>query len=107
MRNRVMFLSRLLSINEKDKGSSPAGLHDRHWKYGSLFACIGSSELLLTSLAQLFYGFIYKESVSYLPGLVFLITAGILVIEFCLSLVLYSIMSSEPVSVTETVIKVS
>ncbi|CAG2230068.1 unnamed protein product [Mytilus edulis] len=74
---------------------------------GSLFACIGSSELLLTSLAQLFYGFIYKESVSYLPGLVFLITAGILVIEFCLSLVLYSIMSSEPVSVTETVIKVS
>ncbi|VDI25687.1 MFS transporter, PCFT/HCP family, solute carrier family 46 (folate transporter), member 1/3 [Mytilus galloprovincialis] len=74
---------------------------------GSLFACIGSSELLLTSLGQLFYGFIYKESVSYLPGLVFLITAGILVIEFCLSLVLYSVMSSEPVSVTETVIQVS
>ncbi|XP_052058550.1 proton-coupled folate transporter-like [Mytilus californianus] len=74
---------------------------------GSLFACIGSSELLLTSLAQLFYGYVYKETVSYLPGLVFLITAGVLVIEFCLSLVLYSIMSSEPISVTETVIKVS
>ncbi|XP_052058551.1 proton-coupled folate transporter-like [Mytilus californianus] len=74
---------------------------------GSLFASIGSSELLLTSLAQLLYGFVYKETVSYLPGLVFLIMAGILVIEFCLSLVLYSIMSSEPISVTETVVEVS
>ncbi|CAG2230069.1 unnamed protein product [Mytilus edulis] len=69
---------------------------------GSLFACISSSEFLLTSLAQLFYGIVYKETVSYLPGLVFLITAGILVIELCLSIVLRSIMSKEPMSVTET-----
>ena len=60
--------------------------HHNNLFLGSLFACIGSSELLLTSLAQLFYGIVYKETVSYLPGLVFLITAGVLVIEFCLSM---------------------
>lgn len=74
---------------------------------GSLFASIGSSELLFTSLSQLIYGYIYQASVAFLPGLVFLIIAGFLLIAFCLSIVLYRLMTTDPIPVTETVVEVS
>lgn len=54
-----------------------------------MFACLGSSELLLTSLAGLFYGLIYKDTVSFFPGLVFIMMAGIVVFEFCLAMYVF------------------
>lgn len=53
---------------------------------GSLFATLSSTELLFTAFSQLIYGGIYKWSVSFFPGLVFVIMACVLVLVLILSM---------------------
>ena len=53
---------------------------------GSLFATLSSTELLFTACSQLIYGVVYKWSVSFFPGLAFLIMASVLVIALLFSM---------------------
>lgn len=54
-----------------------------------MFACLGSSELLLVSLAGLAYGLIYKDTVGFFAGFVFLVMAGLVAVEVFLAVYVY------------------
>ncbi|XP_071162126.1 proton-coupled folate transporter-like [Mytilus edulis] len=66
---------------------------------GSLFASVASVELLFTAFAQLTYGGVYKASVSFYPGLVFLIMGGVLFIVLIISLTLFRWMRKENLNI--------
>lgn len=68
---------------------------------GSLFAGVAAVEHLVTGSGLLMFGEIYKLSIGFYPGLVFLITAGLMLIGLVLCRCLYLWKSPTPESDTE------
>ncbi|XP_033734310.1 solute carrier family 46 member 3-like [Pecten maximus] len=52
---------------------------------GAMFAGVAAMEHLVSALGGLLFGEIYKDSLTFLPGLVFLVIAGLLLIILILS----------------------
>ena len=91
----LVYLSGSLTINHVPRGAArddpplngPVYNNSFHCLFvGSLFATLSSTELLFTAFSQLIYGGIYKWSVSFFPGLVFVIMACVLVFVLILSM---------------------